>query len=533
MGISNCFHLWKTESVCLTKMTRGTLLVALFLVSGISALLSGVGKLPSFSWGDSSDDELHVVNLNVEFNDGLLPDVAMLTKVVNPDLDPEEEEKNNECILTGWMRDEDNIDVTVSGCPGADSYQVIMHSPRLSSNIFDVENGVVSVHRPYPNQPAGDDEVLGVVDAGEMRNWDISMRQVTDRDLPSSFSVSIALRYDNLFLQNTCGGDHTVAQARAREIVTLAQAFYRDSATLGTTITLGITSIKHVDASLRLVNVGTTCGPSCTMNQVIDTYTAADSEDVDNFHYLSQDTNSGTSGIAKQMMYTNVGWTYMGTVCWPSKKLRTAITEVFGPTTNSWNSLRVDAAETFAHELGHSLGMPHDFTDSSNPNNSPRADSSGNSCLNVDGIMSYKNVDKTTWSTCSKEAITGWFAQLSKSQMNCKGENACEDLCKTGSTSCPLSAMICDNPSSFGGCTGQYKGYFDQYCKLTCEICSGNGSSDGGTEPETETCRDQCGAGSTDCPISVLFCNNSVYGGCNGGNAAYYAKYCKKECSLC
>ena len=43
--------------------------------------------------------------------------------------------------------------------------------------------------------------------------------------------------------------------------------------------------------------------------------------------------------------------------------------------------------QVFAHELGHSLGMPHDFLKSEND---PRLDESGNSCLGVNGIMSYK-----------------------------------------------------------------------------------------------------------------------------------------------
>ena len=43
--------------------------------------------------------------------------------------------------------------------------------------------------------------------------------------------------------------------------------------------------------------------------------------------------------------------------------------------------------KVFAHELGHSLGMPHDFLKS---DNDPRLDESGNSCLGTNGIMSYK-----------------------------------------------------------------------------------------------------------------------------------------------
>ena len=92
--------------------------------------------------------------------------------------------------------------------------------------------------------------------------------------------------------------------------------------------------------------------------------------------------------------------------------------------------------------------MPHDFLKS---DNDPRLDESGNSCLGTNGIMSYKVrylirhqlcneflhycIDivkfyytviclylqgvRTTWSTCSKEAIRGWFKQLSDMKINC------------------------------------------------------------------------------------------------------------------
>ena len=81
--------------------------------------------LPSFTWDVSEEvDNLPIVKLKVEFNDGGLPDMAQLTRIKNDDMTPAEEEAHNECILSGYLMDEDDVDVTVSGCPGSDTYQV-------------------------------------------------------------------------------------------------------------------------------------------------------------------------------------------------------------------------------------------------------------------------------------------------------------------------------------------------------------------------------------------------------------------------
>ena len=77
------------------------------------------------------------------------------------------------------------------------------------------------------------------------------------------FSVSIALRYDNLFLNNIGGGDHSVAKSRAREIVTLAQPYFKLAA-LGTTITLEVTSVKYVNTEARLRG-SAACNVGCTL----------------------------------------------------------------------------------------------------------------------------------------------------------------------------------------------------------------------------------------------------------------------------
>ena len=76
--------------------------------------------------------------------------------------------------------------------------------------------------------------------------------------------VSVALRYDNLFLNNVCGGDHVVAKARAEELLDLAEAFFKMSAALGATVELDIVNIKHVNSEFRLTN-GASCNQGCAL----------------------------------------------------------------------------------------------------------------------------------------------------------------------------------------------------------------------------------------------------------------------------
>ena len=60
-------------------------------------------------------------------------------------------------------------------------------------------------------------------------------------------------------------------------------------------------------------------------------------------------------------------------------------------------------------------------------------------------------------------------------------ENDCEDICAASSSmvsSCAVNSgglivLICDDPALFGGCNGDNKSIFDQYCRKTCENCQG------------------------------------------------------------
>ena len=63
-----------------------------------------------------------------------------------------------------------------------------------------------------------------------------------------------------------------------------------------------------------------------------------------------------------------------------------------------------------AHEIGHNLGMSHDFNN--DPKN-PRFDSKKNPCSGVGGIMDYFN-EKSRWSPCSVEDFNAYVNSLEK-----------------------------------------------------------------------------------------------------------------------
>ena len=70
-----------------------------------------------------------------------------------------------------------------------------------------------------------------------------------------------------------------------------------------------------------------------------------------------------------------------------------------------------DSAGVLAHEVGHALGMYHDF--GSGGTSDIRYDGQGNSCTGINGLMDYgsrSSVDK--FSTCSKEDFAAWYNQV-------------------------------------------------------------------------------------------------------------------------
>ena len=78
------------------------------------------------------------------------------------------------------------------------------------------------------------------------------------------------------------------------------------------------------------------------------------------------------------------------------------------------------SSQVIAHEIGHNLGMYHDFGASTSTH---RYDSNGNDCTGIGGYMDYVS-NPNKWSTCSVEDYTTYYNRVNP---------WCLEACKLGS----------------------------------------------------------------------------------------------------
>lgn len=119
-------------------------------------------------------------------------------------------------------------------------------------------------------------------------------------------------------------------------------------------------------------------------------------------------------------------------------------------------------AVTFAHELGHNLGMEHDFRSGG------RGWSNDEGC-NKQGIMSYGEHKEGEWSECSrKDQETKFKEMLNKCMVVKFGEKPTAETCKCNSKSVPSGKRY----AGAGACDSDWRMSCGSFCfveKGTCK----------------------------------------------------------------
>ena len=194
--------------------------------------------------------------------------------------------------------------------------------------------------------------------------------------------VSIRGGYGNDFLRDA-NGEKKKAAERIKRAFCHAQARYCHSASLGTKIQLFLMpEIKHYNTKFV-----------ATMEK-LKSLQGGTERALDGAHLMAcfggKDNADSTLGIA-----------FIGSACWPYRNdTKVSISE--------WSDTDAYLGRNFAHELGHNLGMYHDFDARHGGNGKP---GSGSSCEGQ-GTMSYGKEAPAKWSECSRKDLQGHYNQV-------------------------------------------------------------------------------------------------------------------------
>ena len=285
--------------------------------------------------------------------------------------------RTEKCHFFGHLEGEPEACIALTGCPGSDDLELTILSKHSTDTMFKWnKNGEVQVieskaHGSYLVRR--DQKNRAQVEDDEMVNSNIEEAESEIEKncddggcepLPETMLLSLRFGYDEGFLDKT--GSHDNAEAYIHSTMPHVQALYCHSS-LGTKIQLEIVGeIKHY--------AGIYLWATEVKEEEMREITEEDLGDADLMVYMGHNyEDPGPGGVA-----------YLGTACLPPNE------NAIKSSINEWGPHHSDMGQTIAHEIGHNLGMRHDFD----------PDHAAKGCDKT-GTMSYEGL-LNQWSTCSK-----------------------------------------------------------------------------------------------------------------------------------
>jgi len=404
-----------------------SLLLLLVLLPDI--LADDGGDHAQFSWTDCGDNVADQCMMVVFPSDNTV-DMALLNYV-----------DGEITVLSGHLKEDEGISVAVT--VEEHQLEITMHSPHDDNHsmyIVNLESGATEIVE-IPDDVIFDKpmDVPGGFNASKMD--DDIRRNIERRSIPTNgYNLRTAIFYDDNF--SSFAGGQAGAQTKLTSIFNHVKTLYTQFSAQGR---------EAIKPSLHSINYRSgrwTAGGSL---RTVSWISNGLQWDVDMHVYVTY--RGSQSGI--------VGMAWVGSTC--------SIYQFYRSNINEWFHTDTIAAQIIAHEMGHNLGMYHDF------NGRPGSNRyyNGQLCTNIGGYMDYTRTP-TRWSPCSVGDFNRYHSWVGSNGGNdgvrparpfCLKESdqvsapgtSCKDKCVAAWTeaapSCISKDTACTNACTAGTCT--------------------------------------------------------------------------------